>query len=706
MQKESVSLLHADAKQYQHNLTQSLFDLGYAIQKGEEKEKILNCLNTLNDCLDQFLLINNVQDIKEWFDLNDLEVKLLSLCYISQLEPDVISNFFQLSWYEQGPMLSLERMLLLCHNNIDSKEASIRFLLSESKLFRWQLIQRNDDKSSISLIHSYSLVKEVFYHFLPSSKREKETPFREKGANVSPHYIIAINTESNSVVSHCYSHLLKKEPKKLNIVEGDNKQDRHCFVSEVAVGKVERWYKIVEPENEIISPEQLITVFRYMLIIQEGDVCYLYWPNMVNYLERFGVYKNVIELIFSKKNIVIFCDSRKIELYDQESMVRVSNTFDTVLFSSLCLGNDDKYTYTLTSPNFDQIVYAWLSISRDLENQHKNKVIGLNDEKARLLATLYPLFPSAIVEIAESTKRVIYDLLVKEAQIDIFTTFQKLCLRFNSQTVGEIALLCKPRYSLRDMVLSENTLDQLKELIERVRYGEPLRRLIPNVLPGIQALLWGKPGTGKSMAGEAIAGELQLPLYKVNLSNVASKWIGETEKHLAKLFDDAESKNAVLLFDEADAIFAKRSEVESSHDKNANLGVSFLLQRMERYTGILLLSTNFKTNIDDAFLRRFHNVIEFPLPDVVERKKLWRNAWLGDIKLEHSIDIEALGQKFEFSPSQINNIIHRATLYAVSSNNTLISKVQLAKSIRRELEKQNAGYLADKKLNDWLNTIV
>lgn len=239
--------------------------------------------------------------------------------------------------------------------------------------------------------------------------------------------------------------------------------------------------------------------------------------------------------------------------------------------------------------------------------------------------------------------------------------------------------------------------------MNRVRYSADLRESINNFVPGLQVLFWGKPGTGKSMAAEAIAGELRLPFYKVNLANIASKWIGETEKHLAKLFDDAQRQNAILLFDEADAIFAKRSEVESSHDKNANMGVSFLLQRMETFTGLLLLTSNFKSNLDDAFLRRFHSTIEFPLPSESDREVLWRKALESMKSRLTDKDFKALSSIFEFGPSQISNIAERALLFSLVDNTDFISKHILARAIRRELEKQSAGYLAEQNLAEWIN---
>ena len=144
---------------------------------------------------------------------------------------------------------------------------------------------------------------------------------------------------------------------------------------------------------------------------------------------------------------------------------------------------------------------------------------------------------------------------------------------------------------------------------------------------GVTALFAGESGTGKTMAAEVIAGELGLDLYRIDLSAVVSKYIGETEKNLRRLFDAAEAGGAVLLFDEADALFGKRSDVKDSHDRYANLEVAYLLQRMEAYRGLAILTTNLRSNVDRAFLRRLRFVVQFPFPDQVLRAELWRRAF-------------------------------------------------------------------------------
>jgi SpoVK/Ycf46/Vps4 family AAA+-type ATPase len=144
---------------------------------------------------------------------------------------------------------------------------------------------------------------------------------------------------------------------------------------------------------------------------------------------------------------------------------------------------------------------------------------------------------------------------------------------------------------------------------------------------GVTALFAGPSGTGKTMAAEVLAGELRLDLFRIDLSQVVSKYIGETEKNLRRVFDAAEGGGAILLFDEADALFGKRSEVHDSHDRYANIEISYLLQRMEEYRGLAVLTTNLKTALDPAFVRRLRFIVGFPFPDVSQREELWRRAF-------------------------------------------------------------------------------
>ena len=195
---------------------------------------------------------------------------------------------------------------------------------------------------------------------------------------------------------------------------------------------------------------------------------------------------------------------------------------------------------------------------------------------------------------------------------------------------------------------------------------------------GVASLFSGPPGTGKTMAAGLIAADLGLDLYQIDLSRMVSKYIGETEKNLAKVFDAAEAGHAILLFDEADAMFAKRTDVQSSNDRYANLEINYLLQRMEAFTGITILTTNHDTGIDDAFRRRLAFRIAFPMPEEDERRRLW-HAILPPGSLAGSINVRQLAERFVMSGGYIKNAALRAA-YLAANDGGLIEMRHLLKA--------------------------
>ena len=198
----------------------------------------------------------------------------------------------------------------------------------------------------------------------------------------------------------------------------------------------------------------------------------------------------------------------------------------------------------------------------------------------------------------------------------------------------------------------------------------------------VSALFYGPPGTGKTMAVHVLANMLNLPLYRIDLSRVVDKYIGETEKRLEEIFDVAEKNNTVLFFDEADSIFGKRSEVNEAKDKYANTEVSYILQRIEQYDGIVILATNYRKNIDEAFMRRIRYVVEFSLPDKELRKELWKTSFSKEIPTE-GLDFNYLSEQFELAGGAIKNIVLNASFLAASENRP-VGMVDVLRSLRNE----------------------
>ena len=242
-----------------------------------------------------------------------------------------------------------------------------------------------------------------------------------------------------------------------------------------------------------------------------------------------------------------------------------------------------------------------------------------------------------------------------------------------------------------DLVLTRAGRDEISEVLAWVRHGSELLK-DPHfgrlLRPGYRALFSGPPGTGKTLTATLLGKETGRDVFCVDLSLVVSKWIGETEKNLAGLFDRAESAGWILFFDEADALFGKRSNVTDSHDRYANQEVSYILQRVEAFDGLVILASNLAGNIDDAFSRRFQAVVPFPMPGPAERKTLWDNALPATEQLCDDIDTDALARRYELSGGSIINVLLSASLSMRSRADHKIGLSDIERAVAREMWKE------------------
>ena len=265
------------------------------------------------------------------------------------------------------------------------------------------------------------------------------------------------------------------------------------------------------------------------------------------------------------------------------------------------------------------------------------------------------------------------------------------CRALSGTGLATLARKITPLYTWDDIILPNSDLEHLKEICTHVRYRQQVfghwgfhRKF--SLGKGLSSLFLGPSGTGKTMAAEIMASELRLDLYKIDLSCVVSKYIGETEKNLAKIFREAEESNAILFFDEADAIFGKRSEVKDSHDRYANTEINYLLQKMEEYEGIVILASNFKKNIDDAFTRRMRFVVEFPFPEQEYRYRIWKSVFPKDTPLSSDIDFGFLAGKLKIAGGNIRNIALNAAFLAAAKPGE-IRMEHIIRSTKREFQK-------------------
>ena len=223
-----------------------------------------------------------------------------------------------------------------------------------------------------------------------------------------------------------------------------------------------------------------------------------------------------------------------------------------------------------------------------------------------------------------------------------------------------------------------------------MKYGERIRKewgLESRIKPGYRALFYGPSGSGKTFTATLLGKEVGKDVFCVDLSMVVSKFIGETEKNLSHVFEVAENKDWILFFDEADALFGKRTNVKDSHDRYANQEVAYLLQRVENYRGLVILSTNFKSNIDEAFARRFQVMVPFRMPEPEQRKRLWYDTFSSSVILEKDIDLNFISEEYELSGGSIVNVVQYCSLMAMSRGECIIRKDDIIEGIRKEFAK-------------------
>ncbi|GGL04322.1 AAA family ATPase [Streptomyces flaveus] len=320
--------------------------------------------------------------------------------------------------------------------------------------------------------------------------------------------------------------------------------------------------------------------------------------------------------------------------------------------------------------------------------------LELPDGELGLLADRFRLTPWQITEAATLAGQ-----LPRRADATALEALFAVARARSAHQLGPLADKIEPVHRWGDIVLPPDALDQLRELCDRVARRELVlsdwgfgARL--SLGRGVSALFAGPPGTGKTMAAEIVARELGIDLYRIDLSGIVSKWIGETEKNLDRIFRTAENANAALLFDEADALFGKRSEVRDAHDRYANIEVSYLLQKMETYEGLAILATNRIENLDEAFLRRLGFVVRFPFPDTLQRHRIWERVFPAGVPLAEELDHSAFAHRFMLSGAEIKNVALGAA-YLAAARGSAVTSALVLHAVRREYEKAGRVFVGD-----------
>ena len=322
-------------------------------------------------------------------------------------------------------------------------------------------------------------------------------------------------------------------------------------------------------------------------------------------------------------------------------------------------------------------------------------ILGGDDLKVRLQFLLKInaeniVYRKGILEMDSEQKFKIHQKLQISAEyFGLFTTGERHLPKFS---IKFPAKKITTNLEWKDFVAESNLLESLLEINDWLVHSSKILKdwnLERNLKKGCRALFYGPSGTGKTLTATLLGKQTNKPVYRIDLSLVVSKYIGETEKNLERLFDEAEQKDWILFFDEADAIFGKRTNVRDAHDRYANQEISYLLQRIEDFSGLVILSTTMKSNIDEAFTRRFQSIIYFPKPEVTQRKLLWKNLFKENFELESAIDIDSLAETYELTGGQMINVLRYCALEAAKRNEKKVLLKDVIAGIRKEYSEQN-----------------
>jgi len=342
--------------------------------------------------------------------------------------------------------------------------------------------------------------------------------------------------------------------------------------------------------------------------------------------------------------------------------------------ASLALGDRTVLLVEAPPPTYAERQQAWTDLT------------GVHD--TRDVAAKFRLSMGQIVEAAEVARLA----ASARGEAPVASDLDLGSRQASSSRLGELASRLPPGYRWEDLVVPERQRDLLRSISAYLRHRDRVLsdwgydRSVART-QGLKVLFAGDSGTGKTMAAQVLAAELGLEIFRVDLATIVSKYIGETEKNLDRIFGAADGSNAILFFDEADALFGKRSEISDSHDRYANIEVAYLLQKMEGYAGAVILATNYRRNIDDAFVRRLDFVIDFPFPEAEDRKRIWRLLLPEEAPLGDDLDIDFLPTQFKLSGGSIRNCSLSAAFQAADDDG-VIGMRHLVRAVAQEYGKQ------------------
>ncbi len=625
----------------------------------------------------QFLSLFVLQNI---FNLSPFELDVLVLCLL----PDVHKKYERILGYLQDDITQKRPTIGFISDvfssSLESRMQVFRYFFEKTHLFKYEILKQAMVRDNDQGISSRALkVDERIIHYL--FEVNGPDPLLAPFATLKMPEVEMNNGRLDTVEKEGLQGIIKRylkakgERRKLFINLSGNDEGGKRFTAGALCREAGLALLIVDLAEVMKTQSPIDTLLK--TIFREGI------------LQPAAIYFEGIEHLSSEDDKSQTFKKTFFKIANELSWI----TFFGGAYNQLAKESTLNQNIFINSVHHAPDSYARRDIWKDVLDKES---INVTDTDLHSLASKFRFTGGQIVDAVSSTKNIAWPKNGSSGNITIESLYEGCRLQSNHK-LSAMAQRVTSNYTWGDIILTAERLAYLKEISNYIKYKDVVydrwgfnKKLFLG--KGLNILFSGPSGTGKTMAAGVIASDLGLELYKIDLSFVVSKYIGETEKNLSKVFKDAETSNAILFFDEADALFGKRSEIKDAHDRYANIEVNYLLQKMEEHEGMVIMATNLSKNIDMAFLRRMQFVVEFPFPDEREREHIWRGVFPESAPMASDIDYRFLSDRLKITGGTIKNIALNSAFYAAKESSAIgMSHVMLA--AKREFVKTGKSFL-------------
>jgi len=606
-----------------------------------------------------------LEAIRGRFGLGPLEFDALLLCLAAELHPSYRRVFAYLHNDVTRAYPSIALLLDILSDDWSQRLNTRRALSRHSPLFRYSLLvaRATPDEWNAEIAADPGLVAFVLDEAPLHEPRRNEETLALDELLVSPQEREALDRLTRALVRDTFG-----SPKKTIVVISGSPSSGRRTIARAVCREAGLRLRVRDERRPAGDGHDLAGHFRDAQLLGEVPAIVLGGEDGAQQLPAF------IRAIGGLSAQVAFA------IVDSDTAPRTGGS-----------GDIRVHTLHLGTPPASVRRLGWQRALRD-------HALRANNETVQTLASVYPFSVGRIYASVRDAQIHLDDRLPENGAVEL----PELAAAARNQTSHHLDSLAQSlplRYGWDDIVLPPDERARLREIADAVRNRERVLEQWgfgdkTSAGPGVNAIFFGPSGTGKTMAATILGAELGMAVYRVDLSRVVSKYIGETERNLDALFDEARRSFALLFFDEAEALFGKRSEVKDAHDRYANIEVAYLLQRMESFEGVAILATNLRKHMDNAFLRRLQFAVEFPLPGVEQRLQIWLNVWPAAAELAEDLDLEHMARRFEFAGGHIRNVAMTAA-YLACEDDAPIGMAHVLAATKREFQKLGRGARVD-----------